>query len=73
MTEQVRYVTNERGERVGVLLDWEVYNRLKNPLELDSEYLINLSKEELQALADSKLAPTAQARLDELLARQVDS
>jgi hypothetical protein len=36
----------------------------------DSELLVGLSVEELEALADSLLAPTAQARLDELLAGQ---
>ncbi len=36
----------------------------------DSELLVGLSVEELEALADSLLAPTAQARLDDLLARQ---
>ena len=33
----------------------------------DPELLVGLSAEELEALADSLLAPTAQARLDELL------
>lgn len=36
----------------------------------ESEFLIGLSVEELEALADSLLAPKAQARLDDLLARQ---
>jgi hypothetical protein len=36
----------------------------------DSELLIGLSIEELEALADSLLAPAAQGRLDDLLARQ---
>jgi hypothetical protein len=35
----------------------------------DSELLIGLSDHELEALADSNLAPAAQARLDELLDR----
>ena len=35
-----------------------------------SELLVGLSVEELEALADSLLAPAAQARLDDLLARQ---
>jgi hypothetical protein len=34
-----------------------------------SELLVGLSDEELEALADSLLAPSAQARLDELLER----
>jgi hypothetical protein len=36
----------------------------------DSELLVGLSVEELEALADGLLAPAAQARLDELLARR---
>jgi hypothetical protein len=36
----------------------------------DSERLVGLSIEELEALADSLLAPAAQARLDDLLARR---
>jgi len=35
----------------------------------DSEVLVGLSVEELEALADSLLAPAAQARLDDLLGR----
>ena len=37
----------------------------------DPEMLIGLSTGELEALSDSLLAPSAQARLDELLARNV--
>lgn len=35
----------------------------------DSEILVGLSEDELEALADSVLAPSLQGRLDELLAR----
>ena len=35
----------------------------------DSELLVGMSDDELEALADGKLAPSAQARLDELLVR----
>lgn len=35
----------------------------------DSELLVGLSDDELEALADSMLAPSAQARMDELLER----
>jgi len=38
----------------------------------DSEILIGLSVDELEALADSLLAPAAQTRLDDLLARNKD-
>jgi hypothetical protein len=73
MSEQVRYITNEQGERVGVLLDLEAYNRLTNPLALDDECLIGLSRDELQALADSKLAPAAQNQLNDLLVQNAES
>jgi hypothetical protein len=36
----------------------------------DSELLVGLSVEELEALADGLLAPTAQERLSDLLARR---
>jgi hypothetical protein len=36
----------------------------------DSDILVGLSFEELEALADSLLAPAAQVRQDDLLARQ---
>jgi hypothetical protein len=38
----------------------------------DPEALTSMSVEELEALADSQLAPTAQARLDDLLARHAE-
>ncbi len=38
----------------------------------DSERLIGLSHEELEALADSMLAPSAQMRLDELLEKNAE-
>lgn len=51
----------------------EAYNRLANPLALDEECLIGLSRDELQALADSRLVPTAQNQLDDLLVRNAES
>ena len=38
----------------------------------DSDVLTSLNTEELRALAESNLTPTAQYRLDELLARNHD-
>jgi len=38
-------------------------------MNCDSELLVGMSEGELQALADGRLAPSAQARLDELLSR----
>jgi len=37
-----------------------------------SEMLVGLSEDELDALADGMLSPSAQARLDELLGRNAD-
>ncbi len=69
MCTQVRYLTNEQGERIGVLLDLDVYSRLANEKTIDDEEcLTGLSQAELQALAESILAPATQTNLDELLA-----
>ena len=38
----------------------------------DSEILVGLSQEELEALADSMLVPSAQSRLDDLLERNTE-
>jgi hypothetical protein len=73
VAESVNYVTNERGEKVGVLLDLETYQRLLVPLGSDPDLLVDLSAEELQALAESTLAPTTQTQLDNLLERQVEN
>ena len=72
MSEQLRYLTDDKGERIGVLLNMEEYGRLIKQ-DMDKDLLIGLSQAELQALAQTMLAPTAQARLDELLARNAES
>lgn len=41
-------------------------------MNCDSELLVGLSEGELEALAESLLAPAAQARLDALLARNAE-
>jgi hypothetical protein len=73
MSEPVQYITNEQGERVGVLMDLNTYAQLSNSPALDEECLTNLSVEELEALASCKLAVGEQTRLDELIARNTDS
>jgi hypothetical protein len=73
MSESMRYITNEQGDRVGVLLDLETYQRLVTPLPLDEDCLVGLSQPELQALASCKLSPSEQARLDDLLSRNSES
>jgi uncharacterized protein YpiB (UPF0302 family) len=41
-------------------------------MSADPEMLVGMSVEELEALADTLLAPSAQERLEDLLARQKD-
>ena len=72
MSEAVKYITNQQGERVGVLLDLETYDRLANASASDEELLAGLSLEELQALANIQLASTEQVQLSELLAQNVE-
>jgi hypothetical protein len=73
MVEKVRYITNEQGERVGVLLDLAEYQRLVAQLAFDPDLLTGLSRTELEALAESILAPATQARLDDLLTRHSEA
>ena len=72
MSNTRRYIIDEQGERVGVLLDLEEYQQLTRLSPPDAELLVGLSEDELQALAHSVLAPVEQDRLDDLLARNAD-
>ena len=77
MSQNVQYITDEAGARVGVLLDIETYRQLASARQEgdsshDSELLKNLSHAELVALAETKLAPEKQSVLDDLLARNVE-
>lgn len=65
----VQYVTDDQGSQVGVILKMEDYRNLIAKPQADPELLTELNSSELQALADSRLAPTEQERLDTLLAR----
>jgi len=67
MPETLQYITNEQGDRIGVVLDLDTYFRLTPAL--DPEYLIGLNIEELKALATCKLALTDQNHLDQLIDR----
>jgi hypothetical protein len=73
MSESVRYITNEQGERVGVLLNLADYQRIENSLTLDPDCLPGLSTDELEALATCKLSIAEQTRLDHLLEKNTDS
>ena len=73
MARSQRYITNEQGERIGVLLDLDEYQQLTRVSQADPELLTGLSAAELQALAQSALAHAEQSRLDDLLARNADA
>jgi hypothetical protein len=73
VTKPLQYMTNEQGERVGVVLDWNTYTYLSQHEDLDENVLIGLSTPELQALANCKLALVTQTRLDTLIAKNSES
>ena len=72
MAQDVQYITNEAGDRVGVVLDIGTYQQLTIGAH-DPELLTNLSLEELVALAESTLSSASQAELDDLLVRNAAS
>jgi hypothetical protein len=63
-----QFITNERGERTGVVLDIATYEDLTRTN--DPKLLIGLSKTELQALANVHLASEDQTQLSSLLGKQ---
>jgi hypothetical protein len=63
----MQYITNEAGERVGVVLDWSTYQTLTVPLSQDPDLLKDLSISELQTLAQVSLGLDGQAELNHLL------
>ena len=65
----VQYLVEEDGQRVGVVLRWEDYQKLCVTYPADPDLLVGLSDAELQALADSVLVPRQQERLSDLLRR----
>lgn len=71
-TETLQYITNAQGDRVGVVVPWETYTKLF-PASPDPDYIVGLSHQELQALAQCKLASGEQQRLDDLLYRQAQN
>ena len=70
MNGHIQFVTNEKGEQTGVLLDIDHYYQLVSENPIDPKLLIGLSIDELEALAETKLAINQQSRLNELIAKQ---
>jgi hypothetical protein len=70
MNGQIQYVTNEKGEQTGVLLDIGHYYQLVSENPIDPKLLKGLSIDELEALAKTKLGIDQQSRLNELITKQ---
>ena len=75
MSEQVQYITDEKGQQIGVVLNLQQYQQLRTQsvASADTELLLGVSDDELRALADSMLAPSAQKRLEQLLESNASS
>ncbi|MEA5418025.1 hypothetical protein VB712_02240 [Spirulina sp. CCNP1310] len=69
----IQYITNENGQRVGVMLDLATYEQLTHPLTNDPECLLNISPAELQAFANIELALNSQQTLNTLLSKNNQS
>ena len=65
----VRYLVEEDGQRVGVVLNWDDYQNLQAAVSTDPDLLGNLNEAELKVLAEGMLSSCFQERLDELLQR----
>ena len=67
----MQYITNDAGERVGVVLDLDTHQQLTAGNN-DPELLTGLSYDELVVLAESSLSLENQDDLDDLLARNAE-
>lgn len=65
----VEYLMREDGERTGVVLNWQDYQRLRSHLESDPDLLAGLDVETLSAIANGMLSVSYQQRLEALLER----
>ena len=68
--EPIRYLVEESGRRVGVVLSLEDYQELCAAQSQDPELLVGLSDAELETLADGMLVPRLQDCLSHLLATE---
>ena len=73
MSDAIRYITDDAGNQIGVLLDLDAYRQLSNPLLSGRKCLVSLSRNELLALAHYKISLLEQACLDHLLAQNAEA
>jgi hypothetical protein len=64
--DEIQYLTNDQGDRVGVVLSVEMFDRFQS-LASDPNCLVGMSLGELQALSDCRLTVAEQGQLKELL------
>lgn len=65
----VEYLVREDGERTGVVLTWQDFQRLRTRLERDPDMLVGLDIETLSAIANGVLSTPHQQQLETLLER----
>jgi hypothetical protein len=65
----VEYLVREDGERTGVVLNWQDFQKLRARLEADPDLLVGLDVETLSAIANGMLSAPHQQQLDALLER----
>ena len=66
---RVEYLVREDGERTGVVLNWQDFQKLRSHLERDPDLLVGLDVETLAAIADGMMSAPHQQRLETLLER----
>lgn len=59
-----RYISDENGRTISVVLDYEVYQQWQDP-----DLLLGLSTDDLEILAEGMLSSQHQTRLSELLTK----
>jgi hypothetical protein len=65
----VEYLVREDGERTGVVLNWQDFQKLRARLETDPDLLVGLDIETLSAIANGVLSAPHQQQLEALLER----
>ena len=68
-----QFLTNEQGERVGVVLDMATYEKLLRLETRDANLLRDLTIEQLEVLAKSQLTSDAQEQLYDLIEKKKTS
>jgi hypothetical protein len=68
--QEPRFLTNEQGQAVEVVLDVSTYERLLRSQSQDPKLLRDLSREQLEALAKGTLTTTDESKLHDLVEKK---